>query len=501
MDHTDFAGLTRLEPGESLSLDNYGFQSRNPRIIDFFLKLGARTHRHDAHPALATPTAALGLVAANSGGTLPGGIDFTVGYTAVDVSGGETLLSPDETVALPAPMAAPDSVGAVAIDYTGGTLGVSTYYYVKTWVDAMGGETLASGIAEVNRDPGSATARVQITNMLADMPAGAVAWKLYKSSMGGLFGLLTSDNTATYTDDGTDCADSAARPPQVNTTNSANKVTISVPDAADFPAGTVGFRLYGALGIGGFDDPSLIRAEPIANAGSDFEVTAWNPLAGSPPVLATAVAGAAQIDPDTELLDFPWKRSVANASALPSDGNTTGDARITLNDLHVHVWDGGAWQDLTTIENTPPPWIGISASPASSPNWSNTPDSTHAAGSYYRSRDGVVRLRGVVQPSGTWSFGASTATVAELPGGYHPDIGPSEALEFLCPYYVPGTSTWYIVRVHVFGTGAIVIDGDFAAGASAGTIGYLDLSSVSFRARAPFVRWASDHLGTHDAAM
>lgn len=498
MEHTDFGGLTVLDPGEPLSTDNYGLQSRNPRIIDFFLELGARSHRHDAHAALATPTVAPGLAYANTGGTLPGGVDFSVGYTVVDQFGGETLLSPEETVTLPAPMDAPDSVGTLAIDYSDGILGVSTYYYVKTWVDAMGGETFASGVSEVMRDPGSATAQVQITNMLAGMPAGATGWKLYKSAMGGLFGLVTSGTTATYTDDGTDCADAAARPPQVNTTNSANKVTISVPAAGSLPAGSTAFRLYGSFGIGDFADPSLIRVEPIANAGQDFEVTAWNPMPGSPPVLPTAVGGAQKIDPDTELLDYPWKRSVANAGLLPTTGNTIGDARVSRDDLHIHMWDGGTWRDLTEVAAEADPWTEIADSPASSPNWTNTPDGSHDAGSYYRTKDGVVRFKGVVQPGGAWSFGAATATVAEMPQGYRPDIDDIETLEFLCPYYVPGVPAWHIVRVRVWGTGDVVIDGDFSGGAAEGTIGYLDLSSVSFRARLPLMRWAYDTLGTHD---
>lgn len=501
MRHTDFAGLTELDPGESIALDDYGLQARNPRVIDFFLRLGAQLHRHDGHAALTTPTTPVGLAASNTGGTLPGGVDATIAYTALDTFGGETLISPEETIALPAAMAEPDSIGTAVIDYTGGSLTVGTYYYVKTWVDGMGGETLASPITEVPRDPGAATAQVQLSGLLTAMPAGATGWRLYKSSLGGLFGFLVAGATNTYTDDGvTDCADASQRPPSTNTTNSANRLTISVPAAAAMPAGTVGFRIYGALGIGTYTDPALLREEPIANAGTDYDVTAWNPQPGSPPVLPTSVAGAQQIDPDTELLDFPWKRPVATASALPTIGSTTGDARVTLDDLHIHLWDGAAWQDLTNDSLAPGPWIPLPVSPVAAPNWTRGADLDHIEASYYRTRDGIVRFRGMMFSSSVHTFGAADATVAEMPAGYRPDIAATpnaQSLEFLCPFANSALTTWYIVRVKVWGNGKIIIDGDFSGGSSLVT-GFIDLSGIHYRARLPLMRFASDQLGTHD---
>lgn len=38
-----------------------------------------------------------------------------------------------------------------------------------------------------------------------------------------------------------------------------------------------------------------------------------------------------------------WKASVANLAALPSSGNTTGDARVALDTGNIYVWNGSSW--------------------------------------------------------------------------------------------------------------------------------------------------------------
>jgi hypothetical protein len=43
MHKTPFAGLTELEPGESIFEDGSSFTATNPSVIDHYLQLGART--------------------------------------------------------------------------------------------------------------------------------------------------------------------------------------------------------------------------------------------------------------------------------------------------------------------------------------------------------------------------------------------------------------------------------------------------------------------------
>ncbi len=40
-----------------------------------------------------------------------------------------------------------------------------------------------------------------------------------------------------------------------------------------------------------------------------------------------------------------WKAPVANAAALPSSGNSTGDVRLTLDNFRINIWNGSAWID------------------------------------------------------------------------------------------------------------------------------------------------------------
>jgi len=47
-----------------------------------------------------------------------------------------------------------------------------------------------------------------------------------------------------------------------------------------------------------------------------------------------------------------WKDPVANSSVLPSNGNQQGDARITLNNNHINVWNGTIWVDINNVIST-----------------------------------------------------------------------------------------------------------------------------------------------------
>jgi hypothetical protein len=40
---------------------------------------------------------------------------------------------------------------------------------------------------------------------------------------------------------------------------------------------------------------------------------------------------------------------VANAGALPTTGNTPGDMRLTIDDTHLHVWDGNKWDPVAGL--------------------------------------------------------------------------------------------------------------------------------------------------------
>jgi hypothetical protein len=156
MDNTPFAGLERLDIGDPIGP---GFLYRNPTIIDMLLRLGAVSHRHDAHASVTDPTGAPTVTPANLGGAIPSDTPVYVGWTWVDADGGETLLSDPTQVTtdpgLPDPTTAPDA----AVDNTAGTLLAGTYYYAVTVTDGVGGESLIGPSTEVVVDPGFANSR------------------------------------------------------------------------------------------------------------------------------------------------------------------------------------------------------------------------------------------------------------------------------------------------------------------------------------------------------
>lgn len=66
------------------------------------------------------------------------------------------------------------------------------------------------------------------------------------------------------------------------------------------------------------------------------------------------LAGAGTAPPPPPAGDPHWKAPVAFAGLLPSSGNSNGDARITTNDQHIHIWDGSSWIDATSGKDLSP---------------------------------------------------------------------------------------------------------------------------------------------------
>lgn len=347
MDFTDFAGLTVLDPGETLSTNGYSFQSVNPRIIDYLLRLGATLHHHDGAAPLDAPTDELVPVLA-AGGSIGADRDLFLTYTLLDATGGETLAAPAAQITTPGPIPAPTSGPTVAIDYTAGSLVIGTYYYVLTYTDGSGGETTKSPYAAVVREAGHANGRVMFTNLNVGMPTGAAGWRLYKSTANQQYRFIGEGTSAdaTFIDDGLVCADCTGQPPTFNKTGGGNALTVPVPT---LPAEASGFRLYGS-DSGAFTNPAFLGQWPDTQT-DPLSLLTFNPGTGAPPVLPTAVGGAAKIEATTDINNIAvvagsprWKPPVANAAALPATGNTAADVRVTLDDFVPHIWDGDSWE-------------------------------------------------------------------------------------------------------------------------------------------------------------
>lgn len=346
---TEFAGLEELAPGDMLSADGYRFQAVNPSIIDKLLRVGAVTHKHDGHAALANPGVAPTVGTKATGGTIPAATTVSVVHTWVDKHGGETLPSPvasKETAAgLPDPSAAPTLVA----DYTAGALLAGNWTYALTVTDGVGGETAIGPSATVTVDPGHAKARVALSGLKAILEevtlAPAAEWRLWRKQEGGAWYLMSTGKGATLDDEGTLPGDCTVEPPETSTVLGTNLIEVTVPAA---PGGAEFFRVY-ICTDGLFTSPCFVAQYPLTEIGKVITFTALALLTGLPPLVSQTFPGAVKIDPDTDMVEWPWKRSVAKVANLPVEGNEEGDVRLVRETQQLWMWDnvGKEWEPLT----------------------------------------------------------------------------------------------------------------------------------------------------------
>lgn len=351
---TPFAGLTAPDANEPISVDGGGFVYTNPDIIDRFLRVGAVTHKHDGHLPITDPQLAPSATVFASGGSLPAGQDLYVSYTLLDADGGETLPSEAALVTTIAPLANPTDQIQGSFASGTGDLVTGDYYYALTLVDDSGAETGLGPASLVTRPPGFASGSITLTGLDSQLdPDAAVGWRLWRAINGSDFDLIAIGSDPDYTDDGhvIPNADGSQRPPASNVnTNSTNLLVVTLPTGVQEPAvgsaGVTQIGLYISLD-GAFLNPCLYEVYPVASAGNQVFVQALTLSQGAPPDVSTASRGASQIDPDTDLLDWHWKRPVATVGDLPA--GQAGDARIVISPFGI--WglaaDGSAWADIT----------------------------------------------------------------------------------------------------------------------------------------------------------
>jgi hypothetical protein len=326
-----FSGITILNPDESVTLDNGAFIGRDRETVDRYLELGAKTHRHTGLDGLDDPVVAMGASAITSAGTISPDQTFALGYTLGDSNGGETLLSPIVSFSTPDPIAPPGvSLSGEAVYEAGGDLPIDTYYYAFSFIDKSGGETPVGPAVAVERQPGWSAAKIALSGFAGPVSsAGASGWRLYRAVGGGDFGYLTSGTANTFTDDGAALAncDIPPLPNGVNTTNSTSSFQIKLPSSAIVgEAETINVYMTNS---NTFIGDVLLDNFPVSSAGKTVVYAEVDLLEGQPPDVSTSVGGAHQIDPDTELLDWHWKRPIASSAVLSSGDQ--GDVRMEIS--------------------------------------------------------------------------------------------------------------------------------------------------------------------------
>lgn len=347
MKKTIFAGLSILEPGEPLSDDNGAFTGRDRVTTDHLLEVGAKTHRHTGASGIATPSVAPVASVIASGGAIPADLAISLGYTFEDAQGGETMLSPVTVVSTGGAVTIPPAPPVAVVNTGAGELLVNTYYYAVTFTDGEGGETPLGPAVSAQRQPGFANSEVQLSGLNTGLvAAGAAGWRLYRAIGGNAYNLLASGGAseATFVDDGTHSLDCSTHPPagELNTTVGVSTLSVTLPSAVPIDAATM--NLYASVS-GDFSGGSFLATFPRASAGSTTTFATLALEAISPPVVNLSIGGAHQIDPDTELIDWHWKRPVATEGDLPTEaeGAEEGDVRVSLADHSAFIFVGGEW--------------------------------------------------------------------------------------------------------------------------------------------------------------
>jgi hypothetical protein len=412
MEYTSFAGLTVLTPQDPLSTDGASFQSRNPVITDQLLRIGAVTHRHDGHLALANPTTDAAISVASAGGSIPSDLGIFVCYSLVDPDGGETLPTTPQTVTTHSALATPDGAPTLTIGHASGSLLAGNYSYAVTVVDGLGGETALGGVASITVPPGFAATEIAVSGLLA-IASGGAGYRLWRSIDGNGWALIFDGVIDAIVDDGSFCADTSMRPPSSTSsrTNATSLLKVTVPA---LPSGASRFRVYGSTD-GSFSMPSLLADLPAASAGVELNFPALTFLSGAPPHTSRALPGADQIDPDTDLLDWHWKRPVETVAALPS--GEYGDVRLVMTPSPRAYAYGSAWTGLGQVG----------------------PQGVSGSGSIriYSGSSLVGVASGLSFPVGSVSMSAGVASVT-FPGGGGMleifgdamDLGPASAMSF-----------------------------------------------------------------------
>jgi hypothetical protein len=396
--NTAFAGLLELDPGDAITVDGGAFLQENPSITDFFLRIGAVTHRHDAHLGLTDPAGTASGSVAPSGGNVASGQDIFLGYTLVDPDGGETRLSAATLVTTPGTPNGPSAALTATFDSTAGNLPVGQYAYAVTLNDPGGGESVLGPAVFCQRQPGFASGQVQLAGLAGDIDGVTyTSWNLWRAQDGSDFQVLVTGTTDSFTDTGLVCTDAARTPPEDQTgILAANSITATLPTSdqdasiASGP-GAVTMNLY--LSTDGlFSNPCLFAGYPVASGGAPILITDVSTSPGEPPSSSRSLGGAQKIDPDTDMLDFPYKRPVATEGDLPTTGNTDLDIRPVVDVARFYQWhdDTSSWTEFNAGPQGDPGTTGDTGAtgdtgpvgPAGPPASSETTTNTPAVGDY-----------------------------------------------------------------------------------------------------------------------
>ncbi len=229
-DRTPYLGLLALMLA-SADTDGWAYPYWNPQQIDAALYRLAQAPRTGIVP-LNAPAVAPTLALLESGGILQGGLDLEIVQTFLDEYGGETEAGAVGSISTGAGITDPATAPTLgtptseATGYSGGPLIV-----VFTWVDELGGESLASPAATINLPylAGGLFSQLDVTLPSTPAAAGAEQAWVYIQHRGGnvvLAQKITNPDEDTVTLDGT-TTNCYLTPPYANTTGCVKSIQIT----------------------------------------------------------------------------------------------------------------------------------------------------------------------------------------------------------------------------------------------------------------------------------
>lgn len=247
-EETAHYGLTKLDPSENISANDWAFTGKNIDRLDYLTYLGAEGHHHDGVSAAALdPTLPVQVTLVPGAGNIPGGRILRYRYSLVDLHGAETAASPEITLSTPAAVSPPQAPSLLR--GTSGTLIQGNYFYTLTAYTTV--NTLETTPGPRAYTTCIALSTNSITLTLPSLPNGAKGFNIYRRRPGSMrFQYLDSVDMdvatppTTYVDSGSATEDCNRTVPQLNNTAASNSVIVTLPGATPtVPAGYT-WKLY-----------------------------------------------------------------------------------------------------------------------------------------------------------------------------------------------------------------------------------------------------------------
>lgn len=307
MGDTNYFGFTKFGAEGRISDGNYKFSLRDRETMDSLLwTLYAHDHRATSTSEGITGPTNLNLAQTDTGGTLPPGVTFYYKVSFLDATGNETAAGYAANITTPSALR-PPALPALSVASTGGALETGLYRYALSYYQTGIGETRATNYGTINVATGTSTNEITLT--LETPPNDADGWKVYRKGPldNDFYYLATVAATATpptsWDDDGSVLADCTKYRPTANTTNSANKVTVTLHDD-DLPLDSrvTSWRVYRTSTAGIFGGSSLLQTvvETTTEGGTDLVTsyvdTGSGTVTGSPLAATTTPPSIPQID-------------------------------------------------------------------------------------------------------------------------------------------------------------------------------------------------------------